>query len=232
MSIHDGHRQRLKERYCKEGLEHFHELQVLELLLFYCVKRGDTNPIAHALLERFKTLSGVLEADMHELMQVPGVGEHTAIFLRLMRDMSRYYAVESVKDMKILSTIDECGAYLAPYFMKLQKETVFLLCLDAKCKLIVCEKIGEGSINSVNISIRKIVERALSCNATSVVLAHNHPSGLALPSGEDVLTTKRLGRALYAVDVTLVDHLVFADGDYVSLAQSGRYSIKDTQDAF
>ena len=232
MSIHDGHRQRLKARYCAEGLDHFNELHVLELLLFYCVKRGDTNPVAHALLDRFKTLSRVLEASREELMQVPGVGEHTAVFLKLVRDMSRYYAVDSVKDMKILNTIEECGTYLSPYFVGRQKETVYLLCLDAKCKLILCEMIGEGSINSANISIRKIVERALSCNATSVVLAHNHPSGLALPSGEDILTTKRLGSALYAVDVTLADHLIFADGDYVSLAQSGRYSPTEIQEHF
>ena len=107
------------------------------------------------------------------------------------------------------------------------KETVFLLCLDAKCKVLGCKLVGEGSVNSAAVPIRRIVEMALGDNATSVVLAHNHPSGLALPSGEDIQTTRRLSLALRAVEIELVDHVVVADGDYVSLAQSGMYNPRE-----
>ena len=100
-------------------------------------------------------------------------------------------------------------------------ETVFLLCLDAKCKVLCCREIGQGSVNSAGISVRKIVEVALGANATTVVLAHNHPSGLALPSAEDIQTTRRVAAALKAVEVHLADHIVVADGDYVSMVQSG-----------
>ena len=98
---------------------------------------------------------------------------------------------------------------------------MFLLCLDAKCKVLCCKEVGQGSVNSASISVRKVVETALAANATTVVLAHNHPSGVALPSEEDILTTRRIAAALNAVEVHLADHVVVADGDYVSIAQSG-----------
>ena len=224
MSIHEGHRQRLKERYLCEGLDHFEQHQVLELLLFYCVPRKDTNPIAHALLERFGTLDQVLEAPLPELMKVPGMGQSAASFLALIRDLDRYRQVHCSERPTILTTVDACGQYLVPMFRNRRNETVFLLCLDAKCKVLCCKEMGEGSVNSAGVPIRRIVETALGVNATSVILAHNHPSGFALPSGEDIQTTRRVALALDAVEIGLVDHIVVADDDFVSLAQSGLYS--------
>ena len=227
MSIHDGHRQRLKERFLKEGLDNFDELQVLELLLFYCVPRQDTNPIAHALLERFGSLAQVLEADPAELRKVPGIGENAATFLSLVMSASRYYQVNKASSAVILPTIEQCGKYLLHRFHGRRNETVFLLCLDAKCKVLCCKEVGEGSVNSAAVPIRRIVEIALGANATSVILAHNHPSGLAIPSGEDVQTTRRLAAALDAVEIVLSDHIVVAEDDFVSMVQSGLYRTED-----
>lgn len=221
MSIHEGHRQRLKQRFLEEGLDNFSEIQVLELLLFYCIPRKDTNPIAHALLARFGSLSQVLEAKVEDLQKVEGIGENAALFLNLTTAVGRYYLVNRSSQMTFLQSINDCAAYLQPFFFGRRNETVFLLCLDAKCKVLCCREVGEGSVNAAGISIRKIVETALSVNATSVVLAHNHPSGVAVPSDEDVLTTRRVARALAAVDVHLVDHIVVADDDSVSMVQSG-----------
>lgn len=221
MSIHDGHRQRLKERFLQGGLDNFTDVQVLELVLFYCIPRKDTNPIAHALLDHFGSLSQVLEASVEELQKVPGIGENTAIYLTMLTQVGRYYLVDRSQREVILPTIDKCGAYLLPYFFGRSVETVYLLCLDAKCKVLCCREIGQGSVNSAGISVRKIVEVALGANATTVVLAHNHPSGLALPSAEDIQTTRRVAAALSAVEVHLADHIVVADGDYVSMVQSG-----------
>ena len=122
--------------------------------------------------------------------------------------------------MKILSTLESCAEYLVPFFFGRKVESVFLLCLDAKCKVLACKEVGEGSVNSAGISIRKIVETAIGVNATTVVLAHNHPSGLAIPSAEDVQTTHRIANALQAVEITLADHIIVADDDYVSMAMS------------
>ena len=113
--------------------------------------------------------------------------------------------------------------YLIPHFFGRRNETVFILCLDAKCKVLGCVEVGEGSVNSAGVPIRRIVETALAYSATTVVLAHNHPSGLALPSGEDVQTTHRVAAALNAVEISLADHIVVADDDFVSIVQSGYY---------
>ena len=221
VSTHEGHRERLKKRFLEEGLDGFTEIQALELMLFYCIPQKDTNPLAHALLDRFGTFAQVLEAPVVELKKVPGVGEHTALFLHLITEAARVYMVSRSTQEKILPTLESCAAYLLPFFFGRKVETVFLLCMDAKCKVLCCKEIGEGSINAAGISIRRVVETALSSGASSVVLAHNHPSGLALPSNEDIQTTRRVALALQAVEVRLSDHVIVADGDYVSMAQSG-----------
>ena len=220
-SIHKGHRERLKQRFLEEGLDNFTDIQVLELLLFYAIPRSDTNPLAHALLERFGSLSRVLEADVEELKKVPGIRDHAATLLALVIDLCRYYQVNCAQQTEILTTLEACGNYLVPRFFGRNKETVFLLCLDAKCKVLCCKEIGEGSVNTASISVRKVVETALSANATTVVLAHNHPSGIAVPSNEDIQTTQRIAAALNAVEIHLADHIVVAEGDYVSMVQSG-----------
>ena len=221
MSIHTGHRQRMKERFEKEGLDHFSDIQVLEFLLFYAIPRQDTNPIAHALLDRFGSLPQVLEAPVEELEKVPGVGHSAALLLSLIPSLSRYYNKKTAEEGLQLRTVSACCNYLKQQFIGRRTEVVYLLCLDAKCKMLSCQEVGEGSVNSANVSVRRIVELALRANATSVILAHNHPSGLALPSGEDIQTTYQVASALRAVEVRLVDHIIVADDDYVSLAQSG-----------
>jgi len=220
-SVHKGHRDRLKQRFLEEGLDNFTDIQVLELLLFYAIPVKDTNPIAHALLDRFGSLSQVLEADVEELKRVPGIKDHAATLLALVIDLCRYYQVNCAQKTEILATLDACANYLVPRFFGRTRETVFLLCLDAKCKVLCCKELGEGSVNTASISVRKVVETALSANATTVVLAHNHPSGIAVPSNEDVQTTGRIAAALQAVEIYLADHIVVADGDYVSMVQSG-----------
>lgn len=223
MSLHDGHRDRLRKRYLAEGLDHFTEVQVLELMLFYCIPRKDTNELAHRLLDRFGTMSQVLDTKVEDLMQVEGIGENAALFLSLFPAVARYYEMNQTNRTTVLNDIDACGKYLLGYFKNRINETVYLLCLDAKRKLLCCQMVGEGSVNSAGVPIRRVVEMALAANATTVILAHNHPSGLALPSREDVMTTRRLAAALDAVDVVLSDHLVIADGEFVSMVQSGYY---------
>ena len=220
-NIHAGHRKRLKERYLTEGLDNFNQINVLELLLFYCVQRKDTNPLAHRLLERFGSISDVLNASVEELMQVDGVTDHIATFLSMISDLNRYYLVNNATKVKIINTTEDTCKYITPFFENRKKETVFLMCLDAKRKVICCKNMGEGCVNSANISIRKIVETAINANATSIVLAHNHPGGLAFPSTEDLQTTLQIACALKLVDIILADHVIVADGDSVSLLQSG-----------
>lgn len=223
MSVHDGHRERLRNRFLSEGLDGFTDIQVLELLLFYCIPRRDTNELAHRLLKRFGSISQVLETKPEELMTVEGIGQNTAAFLNLIPAAGRFYSVDRISRSKVLTDSDECGQYLLPYFEGRSHETVFLLCLDAKCKVLCCQQVGEGGVNSAGVPIRRVVETAPAANATTVVLAHNHPSGLALPSHEDIATTRRVALALDAVEISLADHIVVADDDFVSMVQSGYY---------
>lgn len=227
-SIHTSHRDRVKQRFRKEGLDNFDQVHVLELLLFFGIPQGDVNPLAHRLIDQFGSLRQVLEAPLAELEKVKGVGPHVATLLKLTSEISRYYYTSgNGPELRILKTLRECGTYLKAHFRGRRDETVYLLCLDAKCMVLGCMQVGEGSVNSAGVSTRRVVEAALHYNATTVVLAHNHPSGLAIPSMEDVVTTRRIAVALDAVGITLADHIVVAENDYVSMVDSGYYQPED-----
>ena len=218
------HRKRVKDRFRKEGLDNFDERYVLEMLLFYCVPRKDTRELAIRLLEHFGSIVQVLDATPEELERVEGVGEGISTFISFRRQLERYYQIKQDEaPMGPITKPEEFGQKLRAKFIHQCNEVVYVLCLDGKCKLISCLFVGEGSVNSANISVRRIVEICLNANATSVVLAHNHPGGLSFPSGEDIETTYRIAKALSTVDIYLADHLIFADGDYLSMAQSGYY---------
>lgn len=223
MHTEKDHRQRVKDRFRNEGLDSFDEVHALELLLFYAVPRIDTKPLARTLLDRFGSLALVLEATEAELLAVPGVGKQVATYLMLITAAGRYYQMCRTERPVILNTAEKYSAYLMDQFYGRRNETVYLLCMDAKFKVLCCQKVGEGDVNCVNVPIRKVVEVALSTNATVVVLAHNHPSGLALPSGEDIATTQQIAKTLGAMDVVLLDHVIVADDDCISLTQSRSY---------
>ena len=203
-NVHAGHRQRLKRQFLEAGLDSLSDVNCLELLLFYAIARRDTNPLAHALLEQFGSLSAVFNASPEQLQQVPGISEHAAVLLHAIPALGRRYFIDQTRQEKILNSTERCGAYLIPYFFGAREEQVYLLSLDAKCKVLDCRMLSRGSVN-----------------AASVVLAHNHTSGIALPSREDEATTRRLETALDAVGIQLVDHIIVADNDFVSMADSG-----------
>jgi len=221
MSIHDGHRARLKKRFRENGLDSFEDHNALELLLFYALPQGDVNPIAHRLIKRFGSFDAVLDAPIDELMKVSGIGEHTALLLKLVLSINQRYMISRGRGAEILNSTKKAGDFLVPRFFGERDEVVYMVCLDAKFKLINCKLMSRGSVNTANINVRKIVENALAFNSMSVILAHNHISGVALPSQEDKDTTRRIADALKAVDIVLTDHIIVADGDYVSMADNG-----------
>ena len=218
---HEGHRARLKQRFLREDIDGFEEHEVIELLLFYGVPYQDTNELAHRLVESFGSIAGILDAPFDQLTKVKGVGENTAVLLKLIPALSRRYGISRAEDRNIVCSAADAGRYLLPHFAGRTSETALLLCLDAKGKVLGIEPISEGGINSTLLDVRKIVSGAIKFNASAAVLAHNHTSGVALPSGADIAATTRAAAALEAIDVTLLDHIVAADGDFVSLAQSG-----------
>lgn len=223
-NIHTGHRARLKEKYRAHGLESFTDIEALELLLFYAIPRANTNELAHALLDRFHSFRGVLEAEQTELERVPGIGPNAAALLRLVTDLnSRYQRAASVRGTQIRSSSD-AGAFLQPQFAYRSEERSVLLCLDTAGRVIECRALAEGSSAMVGLSARELVDYVLRDKAARVILAHNHVSGVALPSAADVEATARIYRMLQMIGVELVDHLVFCDGDYVSMRDSGHFA--------
>lgn len=221
MNVHSGHRARLKERYLEHGLNSFSDLNALELLLFYVVPRHDTNPIAHALLQRFGSLDAVFSASRQELMTVPGVGEQTAAFITMLPEFFRKVEISKTKDISILNCASKAGEYLMPRFKNENEEVVILVCMDSRRQVISCQEVGRGVVNSVSVNSRKIMEMALFNRADSVILAHNHPMGYALPSIEDRRLTMELKRLLHGIGVELTDHIIVGENDFVSMAESG-----------
>ena len=224
MGIHDGHRERLKKRFLEHGLEGFNEVNTLELLLFYAIPRQDTNVLAHRLLERFGTLEAVFSASVRQLTEVEGIGPNTALLISLVPQIQKRRSVIEVQDMKWIRSTADAGKYLIPQLIYEKDEKALLVCLDSHGRIITTVTLNNGVVNEVELNVRKIVETALKYRASSVILAHNHPDGIALPSYEDEIATRKIMNALNLVNITLKDHLVIAGDDYISFADSNYLS--------
>ena len=221
MGIHDGHREKMRQRFLRGGLQAFADHEALELLLYYAIPRRDVNPIAHALMERYGSLSAVLSAPVEDLKQVEGIGENAAVLLKLVPALDAKVRLEEGGKDRVMTSSEQAGEYLLERFAGETKEVIFQLCIDRKGKLLACKRLGEGGVSSASLDVRRLVENALVTQASAVILAHNHPSGIALPSGDDYTATEQAAAALAVVGVTLTDHIIVADGDFVSMADSG-----------
>ena len=223
MGVHDGHRERLKSRFLEHGIDSFNDLNALELLLFYAIPRRDTNVIAHALLDRFGGLSGVFEASIPELTDVPGVGENAALLIKLVPQMMKKYELSKVGDMRTFRSSAQVAQFLIPRFLAEREELVLALCLDSRNNMLCCEVLNRGVVNAVDISTRRLVETALKHKASAVVLAHNHPDGVAMPSREDEVFTEKAVEALRLMGIRMMDHIIVAGKNYFSMRESGFY---------
>jgi len=218
--MHQGHRDRVKARFINDGLSNFAPHNVLELLLFYSIPRKDTNKIAHNLIKHFGSLPNVMDADINELLKIDGITKNTATLIKLMPSFSAYYLKDKGSINNILNSAEKMGEFLKPFYIDKTSECVCCICLDSKLKVIKAEILFEGSVNMVGITNRKVVEFAAINNATVVVLSHNHPNGVAIPSQADISSTVRLKEALKLIEVKLLDHIIVADGDFVSMRDS------------
>ena len=221
MGIHDGHREKMRRRFLKGGLDNFADHEALELLLYYAIPRKDTNPIAHTLMNRYGSLSAVLAAPVEDLKKVEGIGESAAVLLKLAAQIGTKARLADMEKETVLNTVTRVGNYLMELFDGEANEKIYQLCLDRKGKLLSCKRLNEGGVANAELDVRRVVENAILTHASGVVISHNHPSGVALPSAEDITATHRVKRALETIGVTLVDHIIVADRDFVSLEQSG-----------
>ena len=220
-NMHEGHREKMRQRFLAGGLESFADHEALELLLYYAIPRRDTNVTAHLLMERYGSLSAVLSAPAEDLQKVPGVGENAAVLLRLVPQISRKARLADAGQEMVLNTSEKAGNFLLERFAGEKNEVIYQLCLDRKGKLLACKRLTEGGVSTAEVNIRKVVENALLTSASAVILSHNHPSGVALPSKDDYCTTDQVKAALATIGVALTDHIIVADNDFVSMADSG-----------
>lgn len=221
MSTHDGHRQRMKNAFAEHGLESFDDVHALEFLLFYVRARCNTNEIAHELLDRFGSLDAVFEASVEELSNVDGVGRETAIFLRLIPEVSRRYMMSRRKMTTINDTRDACE-YFRPLFMFARTERVFVLLLDNMLRVLSCRELGRGSLDFVNMNVRSVVEMVVNYRASRVILAHNHPGAGITPSPDDYVSTEMLEKALGGFGVQLLDHIIVSGVQAGSIFKANR----------
>ncbi len=224
-NVHEGHRERLRQRFLSEGLENFQDHNVLELLLFYSVPLKDTNEEAHNLIDTFGSLSGVFDASFEDLCNVKGIGERSATLIKMMPELFKKYEVDKINnDNAILDTSHKVAEYVAPYFKGVTNEKMYVLCLDSNCRVLKFAQVSEGIVNTAPLNTRKIMETALNCSASSIILIHNHPSGIVAPSRKDIDATISMVNLMEKVSLRISDHIIIGNGsDFFSFRKSDKY---------
>ena len=218
-SLHEGHRQRLRRRYCEEGLDGFQDHEVIELLLFYCVPKRDTNAIAHRILKEFGTLAALLESRPEDIARRLGLSESTAVLLSMAAPLSRRYLSCKWGERPLINSSAKAGEYALTLFAGRVYEVFYVICLDAQNRVNHAAMVHEGTINEAPVYPRIIVETALRHKAATVILAHNHPGGSLKPSLADKEVTGRISQVLRLIGIPVVDHIIAAGSRYFSFAE-------------
>ncbi|MBI5191452.1 MAG: DNA repair protein RadC [Nitrospirae bacterium] len=217
---HD-HRTRMKEKFRKSGLDGFHEYEALELLLTYAIPRRDVKPLAKGLMEKFGGFQGVLDAPIEELEAFPGIGEHSAILLKVARDCSDFYLKKkAIKKSRVCCAPDLIN-YCRMSMAGLKDEQFRVVFLNTQNEIIEIETIQEGTIDQSVVYPRKVMERALYHKAAALIFVHNHPGGKVRPSYADKEITASLVTAAKAMDIEVHDHLIIGKEGYYSFRDSG-----------
>lgn len=218
---HAGHRQRVREKFIAQcNFDGFAEHNILEFLLFYSVPRADTNELAHRLIDKFGSIRGVFDAPYEALTEVDGVGENSAVLLKLIPSLVRTYMNQQSSDIKSIKSTDDAVCYLRPKFTGMKNESLLMLCMNRSGKILKCSVISNGGIDYTQADIRKILFEILSSHATDIIIAHNHPGGLCVPSKGDISMTQMIADAIVNTGTSLKNHIIFADNDFFSFADN------------
>ncbi len=225
-NIHAGHRQRMRRELIEQdGFDRIEPHRILEVLLFYGIPRKDTNPIAHELLLKFGSLAGVMDADIESLMKVKGMTENAAALIKIIMPLARRYKDEKFKIGHKFDSCNEMGDFLVSKYIARKNECFAITSLDNEGGLLGFDIISEGIPDAVSVDFRDVASTVLRRNASCVIISHNHITKNALPSQEDIATTLSLKNSLESISVRLLDHVIIAGDDYISMRQSENYSI-------
>lgn len=234
-SVHDGHRQRLKNRFLETGFQGFEPHNILELLLFYSIPRKDTNEIAHNLLNHFGSLKNVFNASYEDLIAVDGIKENSATLIKMVPLIAREYVNDSLKERAVFDNAAKIGEFFANKYLGEKNEIVYAMLLNNKFELLSVVKVHEGCVSSAYVSARKILDHVVKYNASMIVIAHNHPDGIVCPSMDDINTTAELMTAFNAFDIKLLEHFVIAGNEFCPIihnTESLRLLTKETKSFF
>ncbi len=212
-NLHEGHRNRLKNRFLENGLDKFEPHNILELLLFYSIPRKDTNDVAHELIKKFGSLSAVFDANVEDLIKVNYITENSATLIKLIPALSRAYLVDKTSHTKQFSNVEYIKEFLLSIYHGEKKENVYILFLNNSFDLLGYEKIHEGSVNSSTVDVRKVLEFVFKFNASMIIVAHNHPNGSICPSMEDIQTTGQLMSIFAPFNIPVAEHFVVNEVD-------------------
>ncbi|MCL1901256.1 MAG: DNA repair protein RadC [Endomicrobia bacterium] len=214
-----GHRSRMKDKFLASGFDGFADYEILEFALFFAIERIDVKPLAKELIKKFGSVKQVLDADFEELMKFPGLSRHSAVFLTFLREMSGYYSYLDIKSPQSLGSPEAVVDYLITVLSGEKIEKFYVVLLDAGNKVIESKEIESGTVNKSIVMPRKIAEIALTNKASAVIIAHNHPGGTMKPSQHDIDATAAVKKALKALDISLLDHVIVSGNKYLSFRE-------------
>lgn len=212
------HKKRLRKRYEENGLDGFHDYEVLELILSYSLSRIDTKPIAKKLINEFGSLIGVLNAPVEKLITVDGISSRTAVMIKLYRDTMTYALSDKIMSENCITSCNDVYNYLKHYYKGIQNEEFKVIYLNSRNYIIDEETLFRGTVNEAKIYVRTLLQNVMKTGATAIIIAHNHPGGTLKASEEDILITEKIKKILKFIDVNVLDHIIIGDNDYISLA--------------
>ena len=223
-----GHRERIKEKFLKNGIDSFAEYEILELLLTYCIPRKDTKPIAKELLNKFKSLDNVFKADFDKLSAIDGLGKNSIAFLKLIGDLPSIIYKDELKNKKLvdketlkISNKDILLKYLRNKIGYEEIEKFYVLYLSSSNEVIKFEENSVGTLDRSSVYPREIYKKIINLNAKSVILAHNHPSDNITPSKCDIELTNEIAKGLKNFGALLIEHIIITKNSYFSFLEEG-----------
>lgn len=224
-NVHAGHRQRLRNRFIQNGLDSFEDHNALELFLFYAIPNRDVNDLAHNLINEFGSLSAVFDARFEDLCKVKGISEYSASLIKLFPAMARRYEQGKLSaNDTVFDSPEKIAEYMSGVYFGVNREELYMICLDSACRLLKCIKLGSGEIDKVSVSYRNIAEQVFSTNAVNVIVVHNHVSGIVAPSAQDLVFTSSLISAMKGIGIRISDHIIMGNGkEHFSMRHSRKW---------
>lgn len=223
-ALHNEHKKRLRARFLEQGGESFYDHEILEMLLSYAIVRGNTNEIAHRLINNFGSLDGVFEASYESLLKIDGVGEKSATIIKMQYELFRTYETSKYKIKNEICTTEKIVKYLAGLFFRKKHELLYMVCVDNRDRVIKNKFIFAG-VKEIPVALREIISEVIATNASGVILAHNHPNGILKASEEDIYATKVIEKSLNSISVELIDHFIFCDNEHLSILNNHSFTV-------